>query len=331
MRGAGAMTFSMSPKPEQRRLVLLAAVVIVALVVGPARRSEAVFGVADTGVFHDPIAFAQRASQFIENIAQVRAILSTAREEYDLVKGIWKGVKDWRSLDWIDTLDIFQAPWLDGVEGIDGIRQAALAASLSADQIKGLWSDLGDFAKDLEGSSRYQRDPWFRAKIRSLMRESQQARQTRLAFFRQLKAHNKRLSQDIKRLKELHDQVKEANAEEPVNMAKVATLQSQIAELEARGQSEGMSFQNQRALMLLAGADGAHEVYMEMLRESPTWQRHSGLAMSAFAGAFRKRRPVRRRVRVESSFERLGFMRRQLRRANRRAASRSDVPQGRVV
>lgn len=280
-------------KSGLRRLATCAAL---AVALASPRRSDAVFGVADTGVFHDPVAFAQRASQFIENIAQIRAILATAKEEYELVRGIWSGLKDWRNLEWVDTLDIFQAPWLDDVEGIDDIRRAALAASLSADQVKGLWSDLG-ILRGWGGTDRYRRDAWFRAKVRSLLRESQQARQTRMAFLKQLKEHNKQITKEIDRLKDLHELLKQANAETPVNMATVAALQHEIAALEAKGKSEGMAFQNQRVLMLLAGADNAHEIYMDLLRESPTWRRQSGIAMSAFGAGFRRRSSPKRRSR----------------------------------
>jgi hypothetical protein len=263
-----------------------------ALVLGSARPSWAIFGIGDFGVFHDPGAFAQRMTQFATAVAQLRAIVKGAKEQVTLFKNAYEGLKNWRNLGWIDTLDIIQSPWFDKVDGIDDMRAAVLSTSLSLDEVQGLWGDL-DELKSWNDDPRYGRDFWFRMKIRSLMRESSRARKVRTALFQQIRAHNKGLSRDILRMKAVRQAIEDLSKEavankKPVDSAKVAALQAELTALEGKYQSEQIMLANQRALMFMVGEDDAHDVFMELMRDAPTWRRKSAASLATFGAGFRK-------------------------------------------
>jgi hypothetical protein len=274
------------------RVGTLAVAVGIAVSLRGAPPARAILGIGDFGVFHDPTAFIQRMTQFATAVAQLRAIVKGAREQVTLLQNAYAGLKNWRNLGWIDTLDIIQSPWFDQVEGIDDMRAAVLATSLSADQVQGLWGDLKDLHNWKE-DPRYGKDFWFRMKIRALLRESQRARQVRTALFRQIKLHNKALTRDIARMKNLRGEIEKANTEAvakkiPVDAAKVASLQAELTALEGKYQSEDLMLKNQRALMFMMGEDDAHQVFMDLMRDAPTWRRESAASLSTFGAGFRR-------------------------------------------
>ena len=84
-------------------------------------------------------------------------------------------MSDWKNLGWRDTLDIVNMPWFDGVEGIDEVRNVTFLTVMSVDQAMALWDDTDSLSK-LKANPRYKSDPWYRAKVDSLFRQSKRAR-----------------------------------------------------------------------------------------------------------------------------------------------------------
>jgi hypothetical protein len=274
------------------KAVLTVAIVVTGMVLQGVRPSWAILGIGDFGVFHDPTAFIQRMTQFATAVAQFRAMVKGAREQITLLQNAYQGLKNWRNLGWIDTLDIVQSPWFDDLDDIDDMRAAILSTSLAADQAQGLWGDLKDL-KNWKEDPRYGKDYWFRMKVRSLLRESQRARQVRTALFRQVRAHNRALTRDIKRMKDLREEIQKSNTDAvakkiPVDAAKVASLQAELTALEGKYQSEDLQLKNQRALMFMMGEDDAHDIFMDLMRDAPTWRRESGASLSKFGAGFRR-------------------------------------------
>lgn len=247
-------------------------------VVGRARPAEAF-------VFHDGPAFVQRVAQLLQFIIQTRQIINGARDNLAAFKQAYEGLRDWRNLGWVDTLRVLDAPWLDGVKGIDDVRAAATAAVMTVEQATGLWEDLQGL-EQWKRSGRYGSDPWFRRKVDSLTRQSKRARAQRAAFLRQMQSENQQLIDDVRKIERIHKEIEKENRKAPVNHAKIATLQAELAALQARSFGQNVMLTNQRAIMFLVGEDEAQRVYRETIDSD--WLDGNARAMREFGKGFAK-------------------------------------------
>jgi hypothetical protein len=225
----------------------------------------AILGVARPAaafVFHDGPAFTQRVLWMYQQFQQYRQMVTTADSHLRTIKSALRGDMDWRNLGWLDTLQILDSPWLDGVKGIDEIRLATTASVMTAEQATRLWADVEGLGR-WKRNRRYERDAWFRAKIDSISRQSGRARAQRAALVRQMQAQNRALIEDVKKIKRLRDAIERESKKTPVNHPRIASLQAELAATEAKYQGENMMLANQRAIMFLVGEDDAYRSYLE--------------------------------------------------------------------
>lgn len=231
-------------------------VVVVLLVSVGARRAEAQWEV------HDLAAITQRATQFTQYMIQFNEIVTAARSHLEAFREVYQGMKDWRTLGWSDILQIVDLPWFDGIEGIDDIRRATYVSVMGAQQAEALWTNT-DYLAHWRSNPRYQSDPWFRAKVDSLLRQSKRAQATRAALLRQMQMQNRAVSEDVKKIKRLRDAIEQENRKSPVNQGKIASLQAEIAAVQARYSGEDLMLKNQQAIIFLVGEDEAQRAYLE--------------------------------------------------------------------
>lgn len=230
--------------------------VLAVAVVAASRRAEAQWEV------HDLAAITQRAAQFAQYLVQFNEIITAARSHLEAFKQVYEGLKDWQNLGWADILQLVDLPWFDGVDGIDDIRRATYVAVMSVQQAEALWDNV-NYAERWRSNPRYQSDPWFRANVDSLLRQSKRAQATRAALLRQMQMQNKAVSEDVKKIKRLRDGIEQENRNSPVNQGKIASLQAEIAAVEARYKGEDLMLKNQQAIIFLVGEDDAQRAYLE--------------------------------------------------------------------
>jgi len=236
----------------KRALMML---VLLAAMTGSARRAHA-------WAFHDGPAAVQRVTQLTQFLIQTNQLIGTTRSYVNAFKRAYAGLKDWKHLGWVDTLQIVDMPWFDGVEGIDDIRRATYLTVMTADQAMKLWDNV-DWLTSFRDNPRYRSDPWFRSKVDSLVRQSRRARATRAALLRQMSMQNQALIDDVKHIKRLRDAIEAENKQSPVNQAKVTSLQAELNAVEAKYQGQQIVLKNQQAIMFLVGEDDAQRVYLE--------------------------------------------------------------------
>jgi hypothetical protein len=253
-------------------------VLVFAAVVGRAERAHAF-------IFHDGPAFVQRVASLLQFVIQTRQIINGARDNLAAFKQAYEGMKDWKNMGWVDTLKVLESPWLDGVQGIDQIRNAATATVMTAEQAGGLWSDI-DGMRKWKSSGRYRTDSWFRRKIDALNRQSRRARDRRAAVVRQMQSQNRQLIEDVKKIERIHGEIERENKKAPVNHGKIASLQAELAALEARSQGENIMLVNQRAIMFLVGEDDAQRDYTETIDSD--WLDSNSRSMREFGKGFAK-------------------------------------------
>jgi hypothetical protein len=259
---------------RMRRLVVIAGLALVVLT-GHPRTANAL-------VFKDVAAFLQRNAHYL---IQFRQLIGAAKDTRQTLLSAYAGLKDWRNLGWVDTLDLVHAPWFDGIDGIDDLRLAADLTALNAEQAQKLFGDLKDF-DDLQRHPRYRRDAWFRTKVDSIRRISRRARAHRLAILRQMQLQNQALSKDIARIRRLRDRIEAESKKSPVNQGLVSSLQGELAALEAKYQGENMMLTNQRAIMTLVGQENMQESFRDATEGD--WIGSNRTGLREFGAAFRR-------------------------------------------
>lgn len=237
---------------------------------------------AEALVFKDVAAFLQRNAHYI---VQFRQLLSAAQDSRRTLMAAYAGLKDWKDLGWVDTLDLLHAPWFDGVDGIDDLRLASDLTVLNVEQAKKLFADLRDF-DDLQRHPRYRRDGWFRTRVDSIRAISRRARSSRIAILRQMQQHNQALNADIKRVERLRRKIEDENKKSPVNQGLVSSLQGELAALQAKQDGERMMLVNQRAIMTLVGEENMTESFLEAV--DGEWLGRNRKGFRNFGASFRK-------------------------------------------
>jgi hypothetical protein len=237
----------------------------------PVKRAEAF-------AFVDYSALAQRLALFIQYMVQFRQLLRAGQDSLAAFKSAYEGLKNWKNMGWVDTLELVNMPWFDGVDGIDEIRNVTTLSVMSADQAMALWHDA-DGAKDWRKNPRYQTDPWYRRRVDALFRESKRAKAQRAALLRQMQHQNRQLIDDVKHVKDCKEQIaaehKAADlAKRPVNQAKIGALEADIAATQAKYHGEDLMLRNQQAIMFLVGDDEAQRFYLETLDRGWLEQNH---------------------------------------------------------
>jgi hypothetical protein len=250
-RARSAWSRSRSRRPGSVTMVLFLAVLLGAL--GPGARSAWAFP------FEDIAAFLQRNAHYI---LQFRQLLSAARDTRESIMKAYEGIKDWKNLGWVDTLDLVHAPWFDQVDGIEDLRAVTDLTVLNVEQATKLFDDLRDFGS-LEHNPRYRRDGWYRTRVDSIRGIARRARAHRVALLRQMQSHNRALSKDTERVRRLRDRIEEESKKEPANQGTISSLQGELAAIQAKHEGENMMMVNQNAIMNLVGAENMDESFLE--------------------------------------------------------------------
>ncbi len=237
------------------KTVILATVVMLTLTAGT-RRAEAQWEV------HDMAAVTQRATQFVQYMIQLNQMINSAQAHLAAFRQVYDGLKDWRQLGWSDLLQIIDLPWFDGIAGIDDLRRATYVTVMSVEQAEQLWENV-NYLDHWRLNPRYQTDPWFRAKVDSLLRQSKRARATRAALLRQMQMQNRSINDDVAKIKRLRDAIQAENQHHPANQAKITSLQAEIAATEAKYHGQDLMLKNQQAIIFLVGQDEAEASYLE--------------------------------------------------------------------
>jgi hypothetical protein len=223
-------------------------------------------------VFKDVSAFLQRNAHYI---LQFRQLLGAARDTRETLLSAYAGLKDWRNLGWLDTLDLVNAPWFDGIDGIEDLRNVTALSVLNVEQASKLFADLKDIDQ-LRQHPRYRRDGWFRKRVDTIRSISRRARAHRVAILRQMQMQNRALDKDIKRVRLLRDRIEEESKKSPVNQGVVSSLQAELTAVEAKHQGENMLLVNQRAIMGIVGEENTNESFQDAVEGEWLGQNREG-------------------------------------------------------
>jgi hypothetical protein len=232
--------------------------------------------------FEDIAAFLQRNAHYI---LQFRQLLSAARDTRESIMKAYEGIKDWKNLGWVDTLDLVHAPWFDQVDGIEDLRAVTDLTVMNVEQATKLFDDLRDFGS-LEHNPRYRRDGWYRSRVDSIRGIARRARAHRVALLRQMQSHNRALSKDTERVRRLRDRIEEESKKEPANQGTISSLQGELAAIQAKHEGENMMMVNQNAIMTLVGAENMDESFLEAV--DGDWMGENRRGFREFGRSFSK-------------------------------------------
>ena len=225
---------------------------------------------AEAWTFHDGPAYIQRISQLAQVLAQWNEIIRSSGQQLMVLKAAYLGLKDWRNYGWIDVLRVTESPWFDGIKGIDDLRQATSLTIMSAEQAQQLWDNY-TFYNNMLLNPRYEKDPWYRAKVNSLLRQSKRAQAVKSATLQQFKTENKDLIEDVKKIKRIKTDIQAINQEPTVDATKLASLQAELTATQARFEGNSLILKNQQAIMFLMGENDAQRAFEEVINRSWVW------------------------------------------------------------
>jgi CRISPR/Cas system CSM-associated protein Csm4 (group 5 of RAMP superfamily) len=131
---------------------------------------------------------------------------------------------------------------------------------MSAEQTQALWENA-TFYNNMLLNPRYAHDPWYRAKVNSLLRQSKRAQGVKTAVLRQFQTENKDLIEDVKKIKRIKMDIQTINQTQPVDVAKLSSLQAELQATEAKFQGNSLILKNQQAIMFLMGENDAQKAF----------------------------------------------------------------------
>ena len=242
---------------------------------------------AQAWVFHDGPAFAQRIAQLAQVLAQWNQIIRSSGDQLMTLKAAYMGLKDWRNYGWIDVLRVAESPWFDGVSGIDDIRKAAGLSIMSAEQAQQLF-DHATFYNNMLLNPRYEKDPWYRAKVNSLLRQGKRSQAVKSALLKQFKTENQDLIEDVKKIKRIKMDIQAINQAPTVDATKLASLQAELEATQARFEGNSLILKNQQAIMFLVGDNDAQKAFEDVINRSWVWD--NTRALRQLGAQFSRRR-----------------------------------------
>jgi hypothetical protein len=267
---------------SQLRRVVLPGMAVLWITVIPASVTP-----AQAIIFHDGPAFVQRVAQLAQVLAQWNVIIRSSGDQLMTLKAAYLGLKDWRNYGWIDVLRVADSPWFDGVPGIDDIRKAADLSIMDAEQAQQLF-DHATFYNNMLLNPRYEKDPWYRAKVNSLLRQSKRAQGVKSSLLRQFKSENKELIEDMKKIKRIKTDIQAANQVSTVDATKIASLQAELEVTQAKFEGNSLIVKNQQAIMFLVGEDDAQRAFEDVISRSWVWD--NTRALRQLGAQFSRRR-----------------------------------------
>ena len=242
---------------------------------------------AQAWIFHDGLAFAQRIAQYVQVMAQWNQVVRNGGQQLMAFKAAYMGLKDWRNYGWVDVLRLADSPWFDGIQGIDDLRKCTDLTVMSAEQTQQLWDNYSFYNKMLL-NPRYANDAWFRAKVNSLLRQSKRAQGVKTSILRQFQTENKDLIEDVKKIKRIKIDIQTINQSQPVDVAKLASLQAELQATEAKFQGNTLILKNQQAIMFLMGESDAQKAFVDTIDRG--WIRGNTRALKDLGANFAHKR-----------------------------------------
>lgn len=203
-------------------------------------------------IFNDGPAFAQRIAQLAIVLGQWAQMIKTARDQYMMVQAAAQGLKDWKNFGWVAAFDLVQLPWFDDLSGIDDIRAVVDATSMAGQELGSLFNQI-ETTQRMLNDPRYQKDEWYRMKVKMLNTSSTRARKVKLAMVKKMRKDIEDVQLYIKQIKELQGQIQTLSTSNDPDTKKIAALQARIQQLQAQVNASGIIGTNQKILTAMTG------------------------------------------------------------------------------
>ncbi len=220
--------------------------------------------------YTDGPAFVQRISHLTITLGQWASALKTATDQYMMVKAAAVGISDWRNFGWTSAFDLVNMPMFDGVSGIDDIRQLADATSMMGTELGTLFNQI-ETTQTMMNNPRFAKDAWYRAKVMGLNSMSARARATKVALIKQMRNDVSMVQSYLQQIKNMQTTITIMQNSGNPDSKMIASLQARIQALQVQVASQGIIGTNQKAIMLIGGAE----------QEKQFWERQfSGMSYS---------------------------------------------------
>jgi hypothetical protein len=210
-----------------KRLIIKTALVATLFVAAPQAKAIPVIDGA-----HIAAAAANAGLQVLEWVNYIKNF----KEYYSTINAVYNGVRDWKNMGWVDTLQLVELPWFDGMEGIEDIRNIAAGTSMSLSDLQTVFSDLKWFDKMLN-DPRYAEQEAFRKKTQILQKANQRGMRRKMTITRAMHKMNEENQKLLKQSKDIQAEIETLSKKEPAPLASIAALQGRLAGIQAKMQS----------------------------------------------------------------------------------------------
>jgi hypothetical protein len=157
---------------------------------------------------------------------------------------------------------------------------------MSAEQAQQLWDNY-TFYNNMLLNPRYAKDPWYRAKVNSLLRQGKRAQAVKASILQQFKTENKDLIEDVKKIKRIKTDIQTINQAPVVDATKLASLQAELTATEAKFEGNSLILKNQQSIMFLMGENDAQRAFEEVIDRG--WMRGNTHALRQMGAQFSRK------------------------------------------
>lgn len=172
---------------------------------------------------HIAVAIGNTAKQ----IKEWQDYIQQFRQYSALMLGTYQGIHSWEGLEWIDSLSLLELPFFDGIDGIEELRDVAAASTMTVQDLAKLYEEI-ELITRLASDKRYANMVGYQARMSLFRAHSNRVMRIRMLKTRAFQMHQVALNRLLNQQKIIHNLIKEANASNPVPIAKVESLKTKL-------------------------------------------------------------------------------------------------------
>jgi hypothetical protein len=184
-----------------------------------------------------------------DQLEKTQQQLEKTREAYALTQAVYSGIQDWKSLDWVDGLALFELSFFDGVAGIGDVRDLAAGATLNLEGMQGVYREASIIKRMMEDDL-YRDNEAFKARVKAMRKLHVRQMKRQVMFVKLYRRDREKQKEYRRQLKTINDRIRLLARKKPVNVAAITALQAQLGTIQAESQAAIAAEEHMRQVIL---------------------------------------------------------------------------------
>lgn len=181
-----------------------------------------------------------------ENIAQWVGYVAQFLQYYSLVRSISHG--GYSMIPWTDILDLSNAEWFDGVEGIDDIRQLCTVSEMTVTDLQQLYHEYEIFTR-MKNDPQYAKSKAYASYMDLTQGIHQRGMRRKVTIARMMQRHQMEMKKLTDQAKALGGEIARESALGTPEASVIAALQGKLAAVQAKMEAGKQALADQLKLM----------------------------------------------------------------------------------